>query len=200
MENLKLFGTTHLMSKEEIINIIKLENPDIIGVELCNTRLNALVINPIIQENKEDNSLIGKISNAIRKKAEEEKLEYGSDMITASKYALDNKIHLVLVDRDITEIRELMNKIPQEEVTGFMNELVKFESQTLDENTKNLNEQEVLNELKTKYPISYEFLITSRELYITNKILKIIIKYPKKKILIFLGVGHLNSINKLLES
>ena len=94
MKNLHIVGTDHLMSEEEIIKIIKDYNPDIIGVEFCQSRLNVLVINPINQEVK-DESLIGKISQAIKEKAKEQKIVYGSDMITASKYALDNKIELV---------------------------------------------------------------------------------------------------------
>jgi pheromone shutdown protein TraB len=193
---IQIVGTTHLTLKEEIIKIIEEFKPDIIGVELCKTRLNALVLNPVKQEVKEDNSLIGKISSAIKKKAEENKVEYGSDMINASKYALENNIRLELVDKDVNEIRTLMNLIPQNEMMGFMNELAKFENDNLN---REVNEKEVLNELKTKYPVSFEFLITSRELFILNNILKLQLNNSNKRILIFLGKGHVNSIMEGLK-
>ncbi len=196
---IKIIGTTHLMSKESIEGILKDESPDIIGVELCELRLNLMVINPPIeQETKEDNTLIGKISNKIKEKAEKENLSYGSDMITASKYALNNKIQLELLDRDLIEIKNLMDKIPKEELSFFLKELGELENVSLKESTKNINEDKILEELKEKAPISFEILITSRDLFIAVKILKLIYNYPNKRILVFLGKGHLKSINKLI--
>jgi pheromone shutdown protein TraB len=195
LDNLKIVGTTHLDNKEKIESIIKDFNPEIIGVELCNTRLNVLVINPVKQVEQSNEGILNKISNAVRKKAEEEKVVYGSDMINASKYALNNKIPLICVDRDIIEIQNLMNKIPSNELQEFLKEIVKFEQEGFN---KEVNEQDTLNDLKTRFPVAFEFLITSRELYILNMILKNIIKYPNKRILIFLGKGHLESINKQL--
>ena len=195
---LKLIGTDHLMKPEAIIGIIKDFNPEIIGVELCETRLNLMVINKQ-QPVQQNDSLIGKISNAIKKKAEEENLQYGSDMITASKYAIDNKIPLSLLDRNVIEIQESMSKIPKEEQEGFMNELSKFQEKTLKEQTENIDVDKVLEELKTRYPIAYEILVVSRDLFIAYRIQRVLIKFPDKKILVFLGKGHLSSINKLLE-
>jgi len=200
MNNLKLIGTTHLWKEEQIINEIKKFNPEIIGVELDELRLNTLVLNPVEQLNEtKEETLIQKISKAIHKKAKEENLTYGSDMITASKYAIENKIPLVLVDRNIIEIQNLMNNIPKEEMNGFIKELQLFESQNIKEQIDNLDEDKVINELKTKYPISFEFLVTSRELYIVYKILKCLYENRDKKILIFLGKGHIKGIKKLLE-
>ena len=193
---IKLIGTTHITPSEEIINTIKLERPDIIGVELCELRLELMVKNPpIVSEQKEDDTLIGKISKAVKKKADEQKIVYGSDMITASRYALDNNIKLVCVDKNIMEIKYLMEKIPANEQAGFMKELSEFENKSL---TQQIDEEQVLNELKTKYPISFEFLITLRELYIAYKILKEEVNNPNKKILVFLGKGHIKSMEKLL--
>lgn len=190
----KIIGTTHLTPQEEIIKEIKEFNPEIIGVELCETRLK-LLLNPIKQEVKEDTSLIGKITNSIRKKADQENIQYGSDMITASAYAIEKKLELVLLDRDINEIGLLMQKIPQNEVQGFMKELQEFEKKTLKENISNIDEDKIINELKTNYPISYEILINSRNQIIVKNILKTIIKHPNRKFLIFLGKGHTKEIN-----
>lgn len=194
--SVKIIGTNHLMLPSEIEDKIRKEKPDVIGVELCQTRLNALV-NAVPQEIKvQDETIIGKISSAIREKAEKENIQYGQDMITASKFAITNNLPLVLVDRDIMEIRALLEKIPQGEQMGLMSELTQFQNESL---TKEVNEQEVLTQLKSRYPIAFEFLITSRELYIVSQILKAMLKYDGKKIVVFLGEGHVNSIIKLLE-
>lgn len=195
--NIKLIGTTHLTPREEIIEIIEKEKPDIIGVEFCETRLNTMVINPIQQE-VEDNSLLGTISRKIKEKAQKENLNYGSDMITASKYALEYKIPLLLVDKDIRDIQYLMSKIPESEVKGFMNELAEFEKKDMQEEMKNVDADKVINELKTNYPISYVFLIELRDLFIANKIMSCHLNNPKKKLIVFIGKGHINGINKLL--
>ena len=195
MTDIKIIGTNHLMSKDEIYSIIKKENPNVIGVELCETRFNLMVL-PILNKEeqeekpKEDNSLIGKISNVIKDKAKEENVQYGSDQINACIYAKENKIPLEFVDLDIVKTKELMGKIPKNEQAGFMKELLEFQKKTLKEVTKNIDTDKILRELKEKFPIAFEFLINYRNLFILNKILKLERKYPYGKILIFLGKGH----------
>jgi pheromone shutdown protein TraB len=53
-----------------------------------------------------------------------------------------------------------------------------------------MDELKTINELKTKYPMSYEILVSSRNLFIENKILRLIKNNPNKKILCFIGKGH----------
>lgn len=196
MNNVKLIGTNHIMTSEEIIKIIEENKPEVIGIELCKIR-EYIYINKIETKEEEDKSLLGKISNAIKKKAKEENVEYGSDMYTALQYSIDNKVPYVLVDKSIEEIQTLFQKIPQKEQEGFIKEITKFEKETIAENT--VDEQEFLKNLKEEYPMSFEILINSREQHIVIQILKLKMKYPDKKILIFLGKGHINSITKLLE-
>jgi len=197
MNNTKIVGTTHITPKKLIIKEIEEFKPDIIGVELCETRLKVMIEDIKPELNMiEDTSLIGKIANAIKKKANENNLDYGSDMISASKYALANKIQLVCLDRDIMELRSLMEKIPEKEALGFMTELGKFEEANI---KQEIDANKVLKELKEKYPVSFEFLINSRDLTIENNILKLILKNPDKRILVFIGKGHLIKIQKDLD-
>jgi pheromone shutdown protein TraB len=201
--NILIIGTTHLDSSQSIVDKIIEFKPDIIGVELCKTRLNLMVINPmtnqIANQQLEGEGLIDKISKSIKEKSEKENLQYGSDMITASRYALDNHIQLECLDKDILEIKRLMELLPPNEVQGFMTELANFETKTLKEQTQNIDENKVLEELKTKYPVSFEFLVNSRDIYIAFNILKLIHNNPNKRIIVFLGKGHLENIKRLLE-
>ncbi len=200
MTDIKIIGTNHLMSKEEIYSIIKKERPNVIGVELCETRYNLMVLPLINKEQKdieekedkpkEDNTLIGKISKTIKEKAEKENVQYGSDQINACLYAIENKIPLEFVDLNIEKTKELMDKIPVKEQQGFMKEILEFQKKTLKEVTEKIDVDKTLRELKEKYPIAFEFLINFRNLFILNKILKLERKYPYGKILIFLGKGH----------
>lgn len=199
---IKIISTNHLMPKTEIYKILNKENPDIIAVELCETRYNLMVlplINNLIDDKPKDESLLGKISEKIREKANKEGIEYGSDQISSCLYAKDNELPLEFVDLDIMKTKYLMDKIPENEKQGFMNELLEFEKSTLKESTKEIvkedfDETKMLIEMKEKFPIAFEFLVNMRNLVIINNILKLKIKYPKKKVLVILGKAHVKII------
>ena len=191
------------MSKEEIISIIKEEKPDVIGVEFCETRYNLMVL-PLMNKETDktdetDDSMLGKISNTIKTKAEAEGVQYGSDQINACIYAKENNIKLEFVDLEITKTKELLDKIPEKEQEGFLKELLEFETKSLKEVTENIDEEKILRKLKEKYPIAFEFLINLRNLFMLNKILKLERKYKDKKIIIFLGKAHVSIIEDGLE-
>lgn len=199
---IKIIGTNHLMNKEEIYKTIKRESPDVIAVELCKIRYD-LMVKPILEnytiERKEDDSLIGTISNKIKEKAEKENVQYGSDQINSCIFAEENNIKLEFVDLDITKTKELMDKIPTGERDGFLKELLEFETKSLKELTENINEEEILIKLKKMFPIAFEFLINMRNLVILNNLLKLERKYQDKKILAILGKGHVKIIEDGLK-
>lgn len=201
---ISILGTNHLMKKEEIYSMIKKEHPDIIAVELCATRYE-LMVRPLFDnyiDNKpkiKDESVLGKISDTIKQKAEQENVQYSSDQINACLYAREKDIQLEFVDLDITKTKELMDKIPENEKKEFLNQLAEFQKKGLIEQTKNINVEENLKLLKEKFPIAFEFLINMRNLVIINNILKLKIKYPNKKILVILGKGHVNVVEDALK-
>jgi pheromone shutdown protein TraB len=187
---IKVIGTHHLMSKESIEGIIKDFNPDVIGVELCETRFK--VFTNQIQQNKEkDDSLMGKIAEETRKKAEENNLDYGSDQKTAMFYAINNNIPLVLVDKDILQIKEDMLKIPLEEQIYLQKELVKFQTESIQ---TEINEEEIIARMKKDIPNVYKYLVEDRNNHIINKIKEAKEKYKDQRILVFLGKGHLKVV------
>lgn len=195
----KIIPTDHLIPAEAIEGIIKDESPDIICLELCEFREKAIfneLTKEIIESKKTKIPLLQKITDSIKEKAKKANLDYGSDQKTALRYASDNKIKYYLVDMPILKIQELFSKIPEKEQIGFQSELKAFESESI--KTK-VNEEEVLFSLKQKYPIAFEFLVNMRNLYITNQILKVMIKNEDKKILVFLGKGHAKNVEKMLE-
>jgi pheromone shutdown protein TraB len=191
---IKTIGSNHLMNSAAIEGIIKNENPDIICLELCNFRENA-ILNEIKTEVKEK-TLLGEITNSIKQKAEKAGLDYGSDQKTALRYAINNKLNYFLVDMPILKTQELFSKLPSNEQEGFLKDLTAFESEPLQ---KEVNEEEVLFSLKQKYPIAFEFLVNMRNLYITKEILKVQRDNPDKKILVILGKGHVRQIEIMIK-
>ncbi|MEA3414060.1 MAG: hypothetical protein U9Q99_00845, partial [Nanoarchaeota archaeon] len=185
---IKLIGTNHLMSKEAIEGIIKDEAPDIICLELCNFREDA-ILNQIKEETKET-TLLGKITSKIKEKAEKQGMNYGSDQKTALRYAKNENLQYFLVDMPILKIQELFSKIPEKEQLGFASELKEFENESI----KEVSEEEVLNQLKQRYPTAFEFLINMRNLYISKELMKVMRDNPNKRILVFLGKGHVKQI------
>jgi len=191
---IKIIGTNHLMDEKEVEELIKKENPDIIGIELCEARVNA-IITSCLGSDEEEKSLLGKITSKIKQKAEEEGMTYGSDMKAALSYALENKLDYVPVDMPILKIQDLFSKIPIKEQEGFQKELLEFEKESV---KKKVKEEEVLTEMKSRYPTAFEFLINMRNLYIANQILKSERDNPGKRIVIILGASHVGSVTKLI--
>ncbi len=191
----EIIGTTHIYSKEAIEGIIKDKNPDVIGVELCETRFK-IFTNQIQQGNQKDETLMGKIADETKKKAEEENLDYGSDMKTAMFYAINNNIPLLLLDKDIIKTREDMSKIPQEEQVYLQTELVKFQQEGM---KTEINEEEIIERMKKDIPITYKILVEERDNFILCRIKEAQLKYPNKNILIFLGKGHVKKIEEGLR-
>lgn len=196
---IKIIGTTHLDSKESIEKIIEVEKPEVLGVELCELRAKIFLENlePKKGEQVEEKNLLQKITNSIKRKAEKENLDYGADMKTALRYGVNNNIPVVLVDMPILKIQELFAKIPKEEQEGFTRDLMEFENKP--EIEKEVNEEEVLDNLKTKYPVAFEFLVNMRNIYIANQILKVQRDNHNKKILIFLGKAHLKNVELMIK-
>jgi len=192
MKNIFIIGTNHFMTKEEIEKIIKKENPEIIGVELCKTRFK-IFTNQIQQGNGKDETLLGRIADETKKKAQESNLDYGSDQKTAMFYAINNNIPLLLLDKDIIETRTAMAKIPLEEQIYLQKELLKFQKEKL---KTEINEEEIIRKMKKDIPVTYKVLVEDRDNYIIKKIKESKEKYPDKKILIFLGVGHVKKIKE----
>jgi len=192
---IEIIGTTHLDSKEKIEGIIKDKTPDVIGVELCETRFK-IFTNQMKQGEEKDDTLMGKIADETKKKAEQENLDYGADQKTAMFYAINNNLPLCLVDKDITRIREEMGNIPAEEQMYLQKELLKFKNEPI---KKEINEEEVIEKMKKDIPITYKILVEDRNNYIMNKLKEVREKYPDKKILVFVGKGHEKKIREGIE-
>jgi len=202
---IKIISTTHLMPKEEVYKLLSDNKPDVVAVELCEARYD-LMVTPLVElvgkkeiEKPKDDSLLGKISESIKKKAEQENIQYGSDQINACIYAKENNLQLEFVDLSIVKTKELMEIIPKEEQVGFFMELAEFEKKTLKEQAEKIDEEKILLELKKKYPVAFEFLVNYRNLVIINNLLKLEKKYPDKKIVCLLGKGHIKIVEGALK-
>ena len=191
---IKLIPTNHLMKKEEIYKILEKEKPDLVAIELCEARVNAIVSNQL-NENLPKNGLLNEISDSIRKKAQEKNLDYGSDMKAALEFSFDNKLKYIPVDMPILKINELFQKIPDTEKEGFAKELAEFQAGEI---SNKVDEEAFIKQLNERYPVAFEFLTNMRNLYIANQLLLAEKTHKNKKIVAILGSAHFNSVNKLI--
>ncbi len=198
----KIIGTHHFMKEREIKKYIEDFNPDIVGIELCKQRVYSIE-HP--DEQKADFSLLGIIAKAVRRKGKKEGITYGGDMIAAHKIAKQKNLQIELIDRPIIETQALFKSIPFLEKMQFIKQLIKFNSKKIkiqdiiNEVDSNEKTKEILEKLKEMCPITFYFLINSRDEYMTNKIKSIMFDNPEKKILIIVGKGHKNKLEKKIN-
>ena len=113
-DNIILVGTAHISkaSVEEVKQVIEEYKPDIVAVELCKRRYEAITkkdqwentpINELLKGNKAYLMLAQTFLSSIQRKlGKDYGVEPGSEMIAAMNEAKKHKIDVALVDRDIS--------------------------------------------------------------------------------------------------
>ena len=214
-EKIILIGTSHI--SEESVNLVKntiiKENPDCVGVELCEQRFNALKnkkswenmsIPKVIKEGKSYLLLTNIIlSNYQKKLGNEFGIAPGSEMLKAIELGETLDKEIVLVDRDIqTTFKRSLDYMSIKEKFKFIFYIFSGFFEEIDEETiNNLKNKdmlnEVLNELSEEIPNIKKALIDERDEYIALKILE---KYREgKKIVAVIGAGHLKGVKNIIE-
>lgn len=208
-KNLYIIGTSHIskQSVNEVKRTIEKLNPEIIALELDQSRFLALTSNK-----KQDSKITTKIQmlgikgflfNSIGAFVEKSLgkrtgIKPGTEMKTAIDLAKKNKIEIALIDQPITiTIKKLTSQITKKEKIFFIKELL----QTLFAKQKhlpfNLNKvpsqktiDKLIEETKYNYPTIYRVLVEERNVYMANALNKLMNTYPKKTILAIIGAGH----------
>ncbi len=217
-EKIILVGTAHISkeSVEEVRDAIKKYKPDIVAVELCNRRYEA-----ITKKDKWENTPITKLlrsnnaylmlaqtflSSIQRRLGKEYGVEPGSEMIAAMDEAKKHDLKVALVDRDITiTLKRAWRKMGIREkfrlTWEFLKAILGYEEEEVEElDLKKLMDQDVISALMEEFgkiaPSATTVLIHERDEYIAQKILD---ESKVGKVLAVVGAGHLKGIQKQLE-
>jgi pheromone shutdown-related protein TraB len=217
-DNIVLVGTAHISkdSVEEVKQVIEEYKPNIVAVELCKSRYEA-----ITKKDKWENTPISKLlksSNAYlllaqtflssiqRKLGKEYGVEPGSEMIAAMDEAKKRGIDVALVDRDITvTLRRAWRRMGFREkfrlAWEFLKALIGYDEEELEElDLEKLMDQDVISAMMEEFgeiaPSITEVLINERDKYIAKKILE---ESKRGKVVGVVGAGHLKGIQKYLE-
>ena len=213
-----LVGTAHISkdSVKEVKEVIEEYKPDIVAVELCQRRYDAITkkdqwentpVSQLIKGNKAYLLLAQTFLASIqRKMGKEYGVEPGSEMIAAIKEAKKHKLDVALVDRDISvTLKRAWRKMGFREkfrlTWEFLKAMVGYDDEEMEElDLKELMNQDVISTLMEEFkeiaPSVADVLIHERDKYIAKKILD---ESKKGKVVAVIGAGHLEGIKKHLK-
>ena len=216
--NILLIGTAHISkdSVKEVKDSIETFKPDIVAVELCNRRYEAITKKdnwentPVTNLLKSNNAYLMLaqtfLSSIQRKLGKEYGVEPGSEMIAAIKEAKKHKTKVALVDRDISiTLKRAWRKMGIREkfrlTWEFLKALIGYDEEELEDlDLKKLMDQDVISTLMEEFgeiaPSISNVLIHERDEYIAKKIQE---ESKNGKVLAVVGAGHLKGIKKKLE-
>ena len=213
-ENLRLLGTAHVAtaSVEAVRENITEWQPDIVAVELCQSRYNALTqdrrldkegLLKVIKEGKAPMVLLQSLLAAEQRRLGiDEGQQPGAELLAAVTAAEESGLEVALVDRDIqTALRRAWNKMGFREKFSLMWALIADDdSEEEIELEEMLADKDLLTslmeELREVSPGAGEVLIDERDEYIARKISNV---RSKGKVLAVLGAGHLDGVSKILN-
>lgn len=211
-----LVGTAHVSdeSVELIEKTIEEVKPDLVAVELCEQRQQAIKekkrwseteITEVIKSGKIYLFLTQLLlSNFQRKIGEDVGVKAGSDMIKAVEISREKGIEVALVDRDIKiTLRRALNTMSLIEkfkiLLAFLTDLVagvEVDKELIEKLKEKDLLSELMDELSREAPSVKKVLVDERDEYIASKILD----GKAKKIVAVVGAGHIKGIHKMLES
>ena len=215
--NIILVGTAHISkdSVKEVKDAIEKYKPDVVAVELCEKRYEAITKKdqwentPITSLLKSDKAYLVLaqtfLSSIQRKLGKEYGVEPGSEMIAAIDESKKQDIEVALVDRDISvTLKRAWRKMGIREkfrlAWEFMKALFGYDEEELEElDLKELMKQDVISAMMKEFgeiaPSVATVLIHERDEYIAKRIQD---ESKKGKVLAVVGAGHIEGIKNHL--
>ena len=211
--NLRLLGTAHISTKsvDDVKEQIELFKPDVVAVELCQSRYDSLVsgrrldkegLLKVIKEGKAPLVLLQSLLAAEQRKLGlDEGQQPGAELLEAVNLSKELEIPVELIDRDIqTTLRRAWRKMKFREKIKILYSMLGEEEDELEVDLDEILESrdiltDLMNELKEFSPGAGEVLIDERDEFLAQNILKI---DSEKRILAIVGAGHLSGIENHL--
>ncbi|MCK5176821.1 MAG: TraB/GumN family protein [Candidatus Aenigmarchaeota archaeon] len=214
-KELILIGTAHVSKKSiDLVNeTIEKEKPDVVGVELCQSRYKALTdkkkwqntkITQIIKEGNSylflTNLLLGVFQRKLGANLE---IAPGSEMIAAIKKGKEQNAKIELLDRDVQiTLKRAWSQAKMTEkvklIYGLAEGLILAEEvdvKIIEEMKAKDMMSHMIEDLSKQMPGAKKVLIDERDCYLANKILSA----EGKKIIAVVGAGHVEGIKKHLK-
>jgi len=212
-DNLRIIGTAHIASDsvEAVRHHIDSYHPDIVAVELCNSRYQALAedrrldkegLLKVIKEGKAPLVLLQSMLAAEQRKLGlNEGEQPGAELLAAIKMAEERGIQVELVDRDVqTTLRRAWRKMKfREKFRLLAGMLADEDEEDIPELKQMLEDKDLLSammdELREIAPGAGEVLVDERDTFLAGKIDAL---REDKRVLAVVGAGHLQGIRQNL--
>jgi len=205
-----LVGTAHVSSEsvELVQTTIESVKPEVVAVELCTQRMQAIdkkkkwgdvEITEVLKKGQTHLFLTQlMLSNIQRRIGEDFGVKPGAEMLTAVERAREAGIDVALVDRDVkVTLKRALAKMSLKEkfkmVTGLLTGIIEGEEvdkELLEQLKKKDILNELMDELSKEIPSVKEVLVDERNTYIAAKLKNL----PQKKIVAVLGAGHIEGV------
>ncbi len=205
-----IIGTAHVSEKSilEVRQAIERQKPDVVAVELCANRYNALVSSETPDVSAKDILVSGKVYHFLvhwllayvqNKIGMEVGVKPGSEMLAAMEVAQNVGASIALVDRDISiTVARFWSKMSILEKFKMLRALLGIATSNdeieLDEITDEDVVSQLIQELRQFSPNAANVLIDERDAYIAGSLLKL-----KGKVLAVVGAGHKDGIQRYLN-
>ena len=212
-DNLRIIGTAHVSSAsvELVREQIEQWKPNLVAVELCDSRLRSLQqpddldnddLLKIIKEGKSAMILLQSALAAQQRRMGMETGEKpGAELLAAIEIAEENNIDHALIDRDVVvTLRRAWRKMGLREKWRVLNALLwedddeEFDLDELIEDSDLLTT--MMEEARDAAPRAGEVLIDERDAFLAGRIQQI---RGKGKVLAVVGAGHVNGIIEHLQ-
>ena len=212
-DNLRIIGTAHVStaSVELVREQIEQWKPNLVAVELCDSRLRSLRqpddldnddLLKIIKEGKSAMILLQSALAAQQRRMGMETGEKpGAELLAAIEIAEENGIDHALIDRDVVvTLRRAWRKMGLREKWRVLNALLwedddeEFDLDELIEDSDLLTT--MMEEARDAAPRAGEVLIDERDAFLAGRIQQI---RGKGKVLAVVGAGHINGIIEHLQ-
>ena len=217
-DNIILVGTAHISkdSVDEVRDAIEKYKPDVVAVELCQKRYEALTekdkwentpVTALLKSNKAYLMLAQTFLASIQRRlGKEYGVEPGSEMIAALEEAKKNNLKVALIDRDISiTLKRAWRKMGFREKFRlsweFLKALIGYDEEEMEKiDLKELMKEDVISSLMKEFseiaPSVSTVLIKERDEYIAKKISD---ESKNGRVLAVVGAGHIEGIKKHLE-
>jgi len=210
-----LVGTAHVSDKSvtEVNEVIEREKPDIVAVELCKARYDALKgkeevkevnVKELLSGNKFYQFLMHWLLAYVQKKfGKEQGVKPGAEMLSAIENAEKTNAHIALIDRDIQiTLARFWNKMSIfEKLKLFWSLLGAMFSDTEDIDMDKITDEDVVSQLVSELrkiaPTAGSVLLDERNAIMAKNLLDI---SREGKVVAVVGAGHREGIQKYLDA
>jgi len=215
-DNVVLVGTAHVSRKSvrDVESAIQRHRPDIVAVELCQRRYDALQRKQVSREQFSVRKLVtgGNVYALLvqwvlaylqRKLAQQYGIEPGAEMVAAMDAAKARGIPVALVDRDIgVTMQRFLSKMRLREKVRMFFGLVAYAFGLVDDeevDVERITDRDMVTALVDEFrsfsPGAAEALIDERDAYIAGRLREL---GEHQKVVAVVGAGHLDGVRRFL--